>query len=90
MLAGSAMAITRSRSVVVSDLSTFGARLGGRDLPHRGDEVLMVVGPVDAMAKVVWQSGDMCGLRFDEPLGEPMIETMKRDASWASVTGWEN
>jgi hypothetical protein len=88
MLAGSAMAITRSRSVVISDLSSHGARLGGRDLPHNGDEVLMVVGSVDAMATVVWQSADKCGVRFDEPLGEPSIVQMKRDAAWAEVTGW--
>jgi hypothetical protein len=88
MLAGSAMAITRSRSVFVSDLSSHGARLGGRDLPHSGDEVLMIVGPVDAMATVVWQNADKCGVRFEEPLGESSIAQMKRDAAWAAVTGW--
>ena len=48
----------------------------------------MVVGPVDAMATVVWQSADKCGVRFDEPLGEPSLGQMKRDAAWAAVTGW--
>ena len=48
----------------------------------------MVVGAVDAMAMVVWQSGDKCGVRFEEPLGELSIAQMKRDASWESVTGW--
>ena len=42
MLAGSAMSVTRSRSVVVADVSPRGARLGGRDLPEleAGDSML--------------------------------------------------
>jgi hypothetical protein len=88
MLAGSAMALTRSRSVVISDLSAEGAALGGRDLPPPGDELLMIVGSLDRMAKVVWRSGDKCGVHFDEPLAAENIAQMKRQADWESVTGW--
>ncbi len=89
MLAGSAMAVTRSRSVVVSDLSSQGAGLAGRDLPPAGDDVLMVVGTTDRMATVVWRHGDKCGIRFDQPLGNDNIELMKSEAPWAAVTGWD-
>jgi hypothetical protein len=89
MLAGSAMAVTRSRSVMIADVSELGARLGGRDLPSPGDELLMVVGSTDRMANVMWRSGDQCGVALDQPLAPDNIERMKQEADWAAVTGWE-
>jgi hypothetical protein len=87
-LAASAMSLTRSRSVMISDVSASGARLGGRDLPAPGDDVLMVVGSQDRMGKVVWRTVEECGLSLDESLGPTHIEQMKSEAHWASVTGW--
>ena len=89
MLAGSAMSVTRSRSVVVADVSPRGARLGGRDLPAPGDDLLMVVGSQDRMGTVMWRSADKCGVRLDEPLADENIVQMKQEAGWAAVTGWE-
>ena len=89
LLAGSALSVTRSRSIVVKDLSADGAALGGRDLPPPGDDVMMVVGPFDSLGRVVWQSGDHCGITFDEPIRSDQIEQMKESAGWAEVTGWE-
>jgi hypothetical protein len=89
MLAGSAMSVTRSRSVVVHDISANGAALGGRDLPPAGDDVVMVVGPVDSFGRVVWRSGDNCGITFDQPIRAEQIEQMKESADWAEVTGWD-
>jgi len=88
MLAGSALALMRSRAVVISDLSASGAGITGRDLPAAGDDVFMVVGSCDEMARVVWRAGDKCGITFDEPLALENITRMKREAPWASVTGW--
>ena len=88
MLAGSALAVTRSRSIVVQDLSESGAALAGRDLPAAGDDVLMVVGPFDAMARVVWQTADQCGICFDEPIEPDLLAQMKRQATWESICGW--
>jgi hypothetical protein len=88
MLAGSALAITRSRSVVVADLSFSGARLGGRDLPGPREDVLMVVGSSERMGTVMWRSGDKCGISFDQPLRAEHIERMKHEGAWAEVTGW--
>jgi hypothetical protein len=89
MLAGSAMSVTRSRSVMIADLSAYGALLGGRDLPAPGDDLLMVVGSQDRMGTVMWRAGDKCGVRLDEPLAHEQIALMEREADWASVTGWE-
>jgi hypothetical protein len=89
MLAGSALSLTRSRSVVVKDISANGAAIGGRDLPPPGDDVMMIVGPFDSLGRVVWQSGDHCGITFDEPIRADQIEQMKESADWAEVAGWE-
>lgn len=88
MLAGSAYGILRSRSVGISDLSSEGAQLDGRDLPTTGEDLAVVAGPLDIMARVVWRTDCKCGIRFDEPVPQEMIEQMKRDARWASVAGW--
>lgn len=87
-LAGSAMALTRSRSIIVSDLSSEGAGLDGRDLPLPGEEVLVVIGSRDAFAKVVWRRDDKCGVRFEETLTPEHIEQMKQEAAWTNVAGW--
>ena len=89
MLAGSAMSVTRSRSVMVADVSAEGAMLGGRDLPAPGDDLLMVVGSQDRMGQVMWRRDDKCGVRLDEPLEQAHIAQMKREAAWTSVIGWE-
>lgn len=88
MLAGSAMSITRSRSVAVSDLSESGACIGGRDLPLAGDDMLFVIGSSDRMARVMWRFADKCGIQFDQPLRDETIELMKQEAQWAKVAGW--
>jgi hypothetical protein len=90
VLAASALAIARSRSVLVNDLSLEGAQLGGRDLPPAGDDVLMVVGSLDAMATVVWRDGDRCGVHFDEAIVDETIAQMKREADWTSIACWSH
>ena len=87
-LAGSAMSVTRSRSVMISDISALGARIGGRDLPKPGDDILVVVGSQERMGTVKWSGLENCGIALDQPLGHSNIAQMKREAHWASVTGW--
>lgn len=88
MLAGSAFGLARSRSVIISDLSPAGAQLDGRDLPMPGEDLAMVVGPLDTMATVIWRTAEKCGIRFDAIIPDPTIAQMKSEAKWASVTGW--
>jgi len=87
-LAGSAFGVGRSRSVIISDLSAQGAQLDARDLPPPGDDMFLVVGPFDSMATVVWRAEDKCGVRFDFAVADDMLQRMKRDAQWESVSGW--
>ena len=58
-------------------------------LTAAGDDLLMVVGSQDRMGRVMWRSGDHCGVRVDEPLPADAIAQMKQEAGWAEVTGWE-
>jgi hypothetical protein len=88
VLAGSAFGLGRSRSIIVSDLSAEGARLDARDMPAPGDDVLVVVGPFDGLATVVWRSDDKCGVHFDEALAGETLDRMKSEAKWMSVAGW--
>jgi hypothetical protein len=88
VLAGSAFGLGRSRSIIVSDLSVDGARLDARDMPAPGDDVLVVVGPFDGLATVVWRSDDHCGVHFDEPLPNKTLDRMKNEAKWMAVAGW--
>jgi hypothetical protein len=87
-LAGSAFGLGRSRSIIVSDLSAEGARLDARDMPAPGDDVLVVIGPFDGLATVVWRNDDKCGVRFDEALPGETLARMKSEAKWMSVAGW--
>jgi hypothetical protein len=87
-LAGSAFGLARSRSVTVSDLGPRGAQLDGRDLPPPGEDVFVVVGPFDTLAKVVWRSGDKCGVQFDDEVADATLARMKQEAEWTTVAGW--
>ena len=87
-LAGTAYGLGRSRSIIVSDLSAGGARLDARDMPAPGDDVLVVVGPFDGLATVVWRSDDKCGIQFDDVVADETLGRMKREAKWMSVAGW--
>ena len=88
LLAGSAFGLARSRSVMVSDLSPDGAQLDGRDLPSPGEDLLMIVASFDSLAKVVWRTGDKCGIVFDDTMSDKAIVGMKEKGKWAAVTGW--
>ena len=88
MLAGSAFGIARSRSVIISDLSSSGAQLDGRDLPTVGEDLVIVAGPFDTMAIVIWRTSEKSGIRFDTDVSEEMIARMKAEAKWSSIAGW--
>ena len=89
-LAASALALGCSRSVIVSDLSASGAQFEAKDLPERGEEVLMVAGTREAFARVVWRTDKRCGVRFDETLPDDELSRIKQEAAWSSVACYYN
>lgn len=88
MLAGSAFGIARSRSVIISDLSSGGAQLEGRDLPTVGEDLVIVAGPLDTMATTIWRTAEKSGVRFDAELSDQTLARMKTEAKWTAVAGW--
>jgi hypothetical protein len=86
-LAASAMSVTRSRSVMINDVSNTGARLNGRDLPPPGDDILMIVGSQDRMGTVIWRTVEHCGVQLDESLDASALDLMKQEAAWDTVMG---
>ena len=87
VLAASAVAIDRSNSVVVSDLSHQGAKLRGRNLPASDQEVLITTGSFAMFATVVWAQNDECGLRFVPPLDDQALAQFQEEGKWATVMG---
>lgn len=83
--AAAIMTLERSRIVSLIDVSATGAKIQGcGDVPV-GSSVWLRVGTLDAFACVVWTAADLCGIAFDEPLGEEQILQLGSEANWAQV-----
>lgn len=57
-----------SRSTVLVDLSSTGARVRGPDLPAMGEELIIHIERVQAFGTVIWSDSGECGIVFDPPL----------------------
>ena len=60
--------LSGSRSAVLSDVSSTGARFRASDLPEMGEELQMRIDRVQAFGTVVWSEHGECGVVFDAPL----------------------
>lgn len=60
--------LRESRSAVVRDISTTGARVSGPGLPDVGAEVFLTLERVIAFGKIVRSNANERGVAFDEPL----------------------
>jgi hypothetical protein len=60
--------VTRSRSAMLVDVSSTGARLRTPHLPHEGDELFVTIGRVKAFGSVAWVREGEFAMAFDEPL----------------------
>jgi hypothetical protein len=87
VLAAAAVTLDKTRSVVVEDVCSSGARLRGRDLPASGQELLVKVGPVDVLASVAWSERDECGITFDPPLQASGVKQLKDEGRLGRVLG---
>jgi hypothetical protein len=80
LLARSSLALERTHSVVVPEIHERGARLRGRDLPRRGERVLVNFGETGLFGTVAWRSPEECEVIFDRRL-EPGQSTELRQES---------
>lgn len=81
------MTTTESLKVDLLDLSTSGARLGGDNLPALGQEVLVLIGRLEAFATVVWRQGEECGIQFDMGLTETALSTLQNECRQVAHLG---
>ena len=68
-----------SRSAVLADVSSTGARVRGSDLPVMGEELIVNIDRVQAFGTVVWSDSGECGIVFDpalEPDDEIYLRTL--------------
>ncbi len=65
---GSAVTIQGSKSVLVEDLSSSGARLIAMELPPVGRQMLVWVEGFDVLGKVAWTKFGEGGVSFETPL----------------------
>ena len=58
----------------LSDLSISGARFHTPNPPKEGSTALLEWETHDAMCRVVWTRGDVCGLLFDRPIPRHVVD----------------
>ena len=65
------------------DISITGARFQVENPPKSGVTALLEWEPAEAMCKVVWSMGDVCGLQFERPLKQSVVDrcTSKEEAT---------
>ena len=81
------MTTTESFKVDLCNLSTSGARFGGEHLPAPGQEVLALIGRLEAFATVVWREGDEVGIQFDVPLTESALSSLQNECGQIARLG---
>ena len=62
------------------DISRTGARLCGSTLPPVGEQLVLKVGDVEAMAIVRWAQPGQCGVEFDSGVATSDILALERQA----------
>ena len=67
-----------SRSAVLADVSSTGARLRGRNLPTEHEDLFIAVDGLSVFGTVAWADGDERGVSFDVPL-QPGDEAILRE-----------
>lgn len=80
VLAASVLTIERSRCATIVNVSTKGAKLRGCGDVEVGDDLWVKVGVIDTLATVAWRKGELCGIAFDEPLGEEDLRHLRSEA----------
>jgi len=66
------------RNGCMIDLSERGARVEVDNPPSVGASVLMEWLCYDALCKVIWATGDACGLMFDKPLSMARVNEVEQ------------
>lgn len=86
-LAGAAIALEGSRSVIINDVCSTGLKLRGRDLPKEGAELMIRIGDSDVLARVIWKRHDDCGVSFEDRLDPATVDHLKHEGQLGRLLG---
>jgi hypothetical protein len=70
----------RHRSLLLN-ISATGAMVRVEKTPSVGAEVFLQVRDIDVYARVIWQRDDACGLAFEPPLDDWLVEKLRIDSN---------
>ncbi|HUG45935.1 MAG TPA: PilZ domain-containing protein [Sphingomicrobium sp.] len=62
------------------NISRTGAMLRAENTPTKGTELFLQVSDLDVYAKVIWTSGEECGLEFERPIRKWDVELLEFEA----------
>ena len=85
MIRAAMMTLTDTVSVDLLDLSRSGARVRGPDLPAPGQEVVLLLGRLEAFGSVIWRDEDQCGVHFDVALTELAVAIVESERGPSSL-----
>ena len=74
---------TRHRAILIN-ISSTGARVRADSPPKKGSEVFLVVQDLEIYGRIVWKSGELCGLRFETAVRAFDVEMLRREAAGAA------
>jgi hypothetical protein len=69
----------------VLDLSTYGGKLTGENLPPRGKTALFRLNGYETLCKIIWSDGTRCGLQFEEPIPPRVLKHFHDKGSKAGL-----
>ncbi|WP_120078455.1 PilZ domain-containing protein [Aurantiacibacter odishensis] len=72
---------TGNRSGRLFDISTTGARLTTQDPPPKGVSAILDWSLHEAYCHVIWTKPGMCGVEFDRPLPQRVLDELIEEAS---------
>jgi hypothetical protein len=87
MVRAAMMTVTDTIGVDLIDVSKSGAKLRGHNLPAPGEDVLVLLGRLEAFGSVVWRDDGHCGVRFDVALSERALSTVESEQGPSSLVG---
>lgn len=87
MIRAAVMTMTDTVGVDLLDISKSGAKLRGRNLPVPGQEVVVLLGRLEAFGSIVWRDEDQCGVHFDVALSDHALSIVESERGPSFVAG---
>lgn len=79
------VSLAHRHPAILIEISTTGARVRAADPPRKNSEVLLVVEHISSYSRIIWRSGEVCGLRFVDEIDLFDVELIRHKASGAST-----